>query len=141
MGLIARHIEAAGIPTTSLTSARDITESVNPPRAAFLDFPLGHTAGRVGEPALNRAIVRAALELVSVDDEAIIVDLPHHWSSDDDWKDDVMRVDVTPSGDVVTVDDRVERFDTPQYQSPADDTAAMTAHEGRDCLVCAGLDY
>ena len=27
----------------------------------FLDFPLGHTAGRVGEPALNREIVAAAL--------------------------------------------------------------------------------
>ena len=61
MGLIAREIEARGIPTLSMTSALSITKAANPPRAAYLDFPLGHTAGKPHQPLLNRAIVRDAL--------------------------------------------------------------------------------
>jgi len=65
VGLIARQLEAAGIATVSLTSARDITASANPPRAVFVDFPLGHTAGGVGQRELNRAIVSAALNTLT----------------------------------------------------------------------------
>ena len=61
MGLVARHVEAAGIPTLCMTSAQDITRAVNPPRAAFLDFPLGHTTGKPHEPDLQRRILVQAL--------------------------------------------------------------------------------
>jgi len=61
VGLVARSAEAAGIPTLCLASALDITRAVNPPRAAFLDFPLGHTAGKPGDPELQRAILADAL--------------------------------------------------------------------------------
>ncbi len=124
-----------------LTSARDITESANPPRAVFLDFPLGHTAGRVGEPELNRSIVAAALDTLSRDEPGCIVDLAHRWADTDDWKNDVMRVDVTPDGRTVTVDDRVPRHPTPQYQADADAEAAARLHRGQECVVCAGIDY
>ena len=67
VGLIARQLEAAGIPTVSLTSARDITAAANPPRAVFVDYPLGHTSGRVDDHALNRQIVT---ELLSEKDDA-----------------------------------------------------------------------
>ena len=63
VGLVSRHIEAAGIPTLSLTSARDITTGANPPRAAFLDYPLGHTSGRAHDQAGNAAVMRAALDV------------------------------------------------------------------------------
>ncbi|HCG69701.1 MAG TPA: glycine reductase, partial [Gammaproteobacteria bacterium] len=46
VGLIARALEAAGIATICLSSARSITESVGAPRAVYLDYPLGQTAGR-----------------------------------------------------------------------------------------------
>lgn len=142
MGLIARQLEHAGIPTVSLTSARDITVAANPARAVFLDYPLGHTAGRIEEPELNRQIVSAALEvLVAATEPGTVVDLPHAWADTDDWKDAVMRVSTTPSGSKETVDDRVERFATPQYQTSADAAAAEAAHEDHDCLVCAGIDY
>lgn len=139
--LIARQLEAAGISTVTLTSARDITEAGNPPRAVFVDFPLGHTAGRVGEPALNRAIVSAALDTLSSDEPGSIIDLPHHWAETDDWKDDVMRVDVSSSGEKTTEDDRVTRHDTPQYQTEADAEAAAATHRDQPCLVCRGIDY
>jgi len=39
------------------------------------------------------------------------------------------------------VDDRVERFDTPQYQTKADEAAAVISHGDQECLVCAGIDF
>ena len=142
MGLIARQLEAAGIPTTSLSSARDITAAANPPRAAFVDYPLGHTSGRVAEPELNRTIVAAALGLLDeVTEAGTIVDLPHTWADTDDWKDGVMRVTTSASGEKSTEDDRVARLDTPVYQAPSDEAAAASTHAGESCLVCAGIDY
>ena len=58
MGLVARFLEKAGFPTICLTAARSITESVNPPRAAFVDMPLGYTAGRPNEPEFQRDPLR-----------------------------------------------------------------------------------
>ena len=57
VGLIARAVEAAGIPTLSMTSAWSITASVNPPRAAFVDYPLGHTTGQPHDRADQLRIV------------------------------------------------------------------------------------
>lgn len=142
MSLIARQLEAAGIPTVTLTSARDITEAANPPRAVFLDYPLGHTAGRVGESKLNRSIVAAAVARLAADRPAgTIVDLDHVWADNDDWKGDVMRVDTDASGATSTIDERVDRHDTPQYQLAADAAAADVAHDGAACAVCAGIDF
>jgi len=145
VGLIARQAEAAGIPTLSMSCARDITAAVNPPRATFLDWPLGHTSGRPGDAALNAAVMRAALAAFETATEpGTIVDLPFPWADDDDWKDRVMRprppgASSPPAGRAV--DDRVERFPTPQYQSEADAAAAAASHASSDCAVCVGIDY
>jgi D-proline reductase (dithiol) PrdB len=45
VGLIQRVIEAAGIPTISVTLSRGISRKVKPPRAIFTGFPLGHPFG------------------------------------------------------------------------------------------------
>lgn len=42
MGLVQRAIEAAGIPTISVTLSRGISQKVKPPRAVYTGFPLGH---------------------------------------------------------------------------------------------------
>ena len=147
MGLVSRHIEAAGIPTLSLTSARDITAGANPPRAAFLDYPLGHTSGRAHDQAGNTAVMRAALDVFATAQPAsTMVDLPFRWADDDSWKDTVMRPSSTGDGaesdeSEEMVDDRRERFDTPQYHNDADADAATRSHDGEECLVCAGIDY
>ncbi len=61
VGLIARVVEEAGIPTLCMTSALDITQSVKPPRAVFVNFPLGHQTGRPNDPGIQRQIVRDAM--------------------------------------------------------------------------------
>ncbi|MBI3128104.1 MAG: hypothetical protein HYZ11_10910 [Candidatus Tectomicrobia bacterium] len=64
MGLVARAIEAAGIPTVSLSIVREITLQVRPPRAVFLHWPLGHPLGEPGRPAQQRQVFLDALGLL-----------------------------------------------------------------------------
>ena len=117
VGLIARQAEAAGIATLCMTSALDITRSVNPPRAVFLDYPLGHTTGKPHEPALQRDILMKALQgFTTMTVPGTILMLPFQWSETDDWKETAQR----------GCDDRLPRYDTPQYQNEADRRRAET---------------
>ncbi len=77
-------VEAAGIPTLCMTSALDITQAVNPPRAVFVNFPLGHQTGKPHQPDLQRQIVREALRAFeTIDQPGTIVTLPYVWDPDD----------------------------------------------------------
>ncbi len=79
MGLIARVIEAAGVPTVSMTSAWDITAAVVPPRSLYVHHPLGHQTGAAGDLAGQTAIVRAALEAAPTLAPGEIRALPFRW--------------------------------------------------------------
>jgi hypothetical protein len=126
VGLIARHAEAAGIPTLCMTSALDITRAVNPPRAAFLDYPLGHTTGKPHEPELQREILVQALDAFhSMTTPGSIKVLPFRWSQEDDWKRTAMM-----DGDT-----RTPRYDTPQYQNDEDRLRAE-GNNPEACPVC-----
>ena len=135
MGLIAREFEGRGIPTVGLTSALSITRAVRQPRAAFVDFPLGHTAGRPHAQAEQRDILRATLGFLheAVEPESVL-DLGYAWAEDDAWKDGAMREKVMRDGELVEHDDRLERFDTPQYQTGGDQTAAAREPECQTCV-------
>jgi hypothetical protein len=86
VSLVARHLEANGIPTVMLASARDITASAFPPRALFVNYPLGNTAGRPFDPANQRAIVSQTLDVLETATRpGVIVDTPHRWRQDDGW--------------------------------------------------------
>lgn len=69
IGLIARGIELAGIPTMTLAVARDVIESVRPPRAAYYDGELGSVAGRPNWPEHQRRILDEALRLIEPMDQ------------------------------------------------------------------------
>jgi hypothetical protein len=84
VGLIAREVEAAGIPTLCMTSAYDITQAVNPPRAVFLNYPLGHQTGKPDDSANQRAIVLAALNAFeTISKPGTIIELPYVWDAND----------------------------------------------------------
>ena len=89
VGLIARSVEMAGIPTISMTSALDITQAVKPPRSAFVNFPLGHQTGKANLPELQRSIVRDAFSaLEAITTPGTIVTLAYVWDEkDDSWED------------------------------------------------------
>jgi D-proline reductase (dithiol) PrdB len=89
VGLVARVVEAAGIPTIVIASARDITESVRPPRAVFVDCPLGHQTGLPLDQGSQRTILRAALAtLQDAREPGTIVDLPVRWHEQFDFAPD-----------------------------------------------------
>ena len=65
VGLIQSVIERAGIPTVSVSLLREITERVAPPRALYVDYPLGYPLGAPNNPALQEKIILASLGMVS----------------------------------------------------------------------------
>jgi D-proline reductase (dithiol) PrdB len=98
VGLIAREIEAAGVPTISMTSAWDITEAVGPPRSVYVHNPLGHTSGRPGDPEGQRAVVSAALRLGVGARRGEIVPLPFRWEGDPGWEERAYTAEHTATG-------------------------------------------
>jgi D-proline reductase (dithiol) PrdB len=80
VGLIARAIEAQGIPTVCVVMNRDITENVKTPRALFVRFPYGAPLGPAGNAAVQEAVIRAALELLThATQPGAIVESPIEW--------------------------------------------------------------
>ena len=64
MGLVQRAIEAAGLPTVSISLVKALTLQVRPPRAVFLRWPLGHPLGEPGHRAQQRQVLLDALGLL-----------------------------------------------------------------------------
>ncbi|MCZ6853681.1 MAG: hypothetical protein O7G86_07160 [Gammaproteobacteria bacterium] len=117
-----------------MSSAYSITRSVNTPRAVYLDFPLGHTAGKPADKALQRKVMidtLSALDTIQV--PGTIRTLPYRWADSDAWKDTVMRSD---SKQIEHADDRVERTTDPQYQLEADAQAAELNLARNGCSDC-----
>ncbi len=84
MGLFARAIEEAGIPTVMLSSALDITLSVRPPRTVFVNFPLGHQAGKPFDSEGQTRILLDALHVLeTVTTPGTLVQLPYKWDDRD----------------------------------------------------------
>jgi len=122
-----------------MSSAYSITRSVNPPRAVYLDFPLGRTAGKANDKPLQRKIMIDTLSaLDSIQAPGTIRELPYQWSVDDAWKDLAMRPD--PDRSAGHSDNRIGRVASAQYQCDADRTAAeVTLSEG-GCSTCVFLE-
>ena len=92
-----------------LGSALDIMQAGRPPRMTFLDYPLGHSAGKPGDKAEQLDVVRTALQgLESFKDPEQFATLPYNWAENEDWKQNATD---TSSGD-----QRQPRDETPQYQ-------------------------
>lgn len=148
MGLIARALEEAGIATVSLTSAHSITAAVGVPRGVFIDYPLGQTAGRANAAEEQELILESACQAFEdAGSPGDIRQVPLVWPGDAGWKDAVMRPEAKDqeapdpnqaqeqaSHASLRGDQRVERYDSPQYQLPDDAVAAEP-----NCSSCVFL--
>jgi hypothetical protein len=91
VGLVARELEAHGIPTVVFGCARDIVEHCGVPRFVFTDFPLGNPTGRPFDGPGQRHIVDLGLELLErAREPRTTVQSPYTWSDDSTWKDRVL---------------------------------------------------
>lgn len=120
-----------------MSSAYSITAAVNPPRAVYLDYPLGHTAGKPNDPTNQIAIMKETLHaLETIDKPGTIRVLSHEWSTDHSWKDSVMRPKKSKGKEKSGFDDnRIERHATPQYQIASDE---QNLEDG--CPTCIFLE-
>jgi hypothetical protein len=64
------------VATLTMTVGRDITAQVRPPRAVFVDYPMGDEIGRPGNVEEQRRIVRGAFAALDrMTEPGMIVDL------------------------------------------------------------------
>ena len=87
MSLVARHLEADGIPTVIMGCAKDIVEHCGVPRFLFSDFPLGNSAGRPHDADSQAATLELALRVLETAPGArTTVQSPLRWRDDASWK-------------------------------------------------------
>ena len=98
MSLVARHLEANGIPTVVMGCAKDIVEYCGVPRFLFSDFPLGNSAGRPFDAESQALTLELALRVLETAPAArTTVQSPLRWRDDAAWKLDFSNLDrMTP---------------------------------------------
>jgi glycine/betaine/sarcosine/D-proline reductase family selenoprotein B len=92
--LVARHLEANGIPTVVMGCAKDIVEHAGAPRFLFSDFPLGNSAGKPHDAASQDQTLELSLRLLeSAPGARTTMQSPLRWGADGDWKLDYLNLE------------------------------------------------
>jgi D-proline reductase (dithiol) PrdB len=78
--VIARELEARGIPTVCVSFLPELTEIVGAPRCLTVHFPFGAPCGNPDNPELHRAVLRDALGvLLDAKGPGTIAPSSHAW--------------------------------------------------------------
>lgn len=64
MPVLARVVEASGIPTVTVTMMPVFSEKYPTSRILGVEFPFGHSFGMVGDAEMQHRTLRAALDLL-----------------------------------------------------------------------------
>lgn len=74
-------VEQAGIPTVLVSTGRDLSAQVKPPRTVFVNFPMGNPFGRPHDAVQQRTVLLDALHaLEAINSGGELIDLPYEWS-------------------------------------------------------------
>ena len=76
MSVLAHIFEAAGIATIVLSSIREMTEKVAPPRALHCEFPLGRPLGIPNDAQFQHDVLQKAFVLLDETQGPVLVDYP-----------------------------------------------------------------
>ena len=83
MGLVARVIEQAGIPTVTLNMIWPYQRLVGMPRVAAIEHPFGRPYGDVGDVETQRGVLQALLAFAArADRPGQVEHLPFVWPED-----------------------------------------------------------
>jgi hypothetical protein len=109
VSLVARHLEANGLPTVIMGCAKDIVEHCGVPRFLFSDFPLGNSAGRPFDTESQATTLELALRVLERAPAArTTVQSPLRWSDDALWKPEYSNLDTLTPEDIA---ERRKEFD------------------------------
>ena len=82
MGLVCRLLEERGIATVYVATGRDLTALVKPPRALFVNHPMGNNFGAAGDADMQLDILRTALSMIhDVTEGGVLVDYETSWDT------------------------------------------------------------
>lgn len=76
MSGLAHYFEAEGFATVLVGFVREHIELVKPPRALWLDFPMGRPMGKPNDPEFQLKVIRAAFELFDRPSGPVLEDFP-----------------------------------------------------------------
>ena len=108
--LLARYLEAAGIPTVVMGAAKDIVEYCGVPRFLFSDFPLGNAAAKPGDGKSQDLNFELALRLMeSAPAARTTVQSPIVWSADPAWKLDYSNLERLSPEEIARLRDEAEK--------------------------------
>jgi D-proline reductase (dithiol) PrdB len=83
VGLVARVVEAAGIPTVTLNMIWKYHNLVGMPRIAAIEHPFGRPYGDVNDVETQTSVLRSALAVFDQAEEpGHIEHLPYRWHED-----------------------------------------------------------
>lgn len=75
-------VEEACIPTVVVSTGRDLSAQVRPPRRVFVNFPMGNSFGKPFDKVQQRTILLDALHaLESITRGGEMIDLPYEWDA------------------------------------------------------------
>ncbi|MEM7403825.1 MAG: hypothetical protein AAF458_00970 [Pseudomonadota bacterium] len=76
MCALAHLFEAAGFATVLVGFVREHMEAIAPPRALWLDFPMGRPMGKPNDARYQVSVIRAAFKLLDAPEGPILEDFP-----------------------------------------------------------------
>jgi hypothetical protein len=92
--LVARHLEAHGIPTVVMGCAKDIVEHTAVPRFLFSDFPLGNSAGKPQDFESQAQTLEFALRVLeAAPGPRTTMQSPIRWAASGEWKLDYLNLE------------------------------------------------
>lgn len=99
MGLVARGVEEAGIPTVTLELIWPFHRVIGIPRIAAIEHPFARPFGDVGDVATQRAVLLAALAVFErAREPGHIEHLPMTWPPDPEERRSWHPVEPSPIG-------------------------------------------
>ena len=108
--LLARYLEAAGIPTVIMGAAKDIVEYCGVPRLLFSDLPLGNAAALPNNSQSQDSNFELALRLLEGAPSArTTVQSPLVWSADPTWTLDYSNLERLSTEEIARLRDEAER--------------------------------
>jgi hypothetical protein len=73
---LGHYFESEGLATVLVGFVREHIEAYQPPRALWLDFPMGRPLGKPNDPAYQTEVIRAAFDLFDAPSGPVLEDYP-----------------------------------------------------------------